>query len=223
MPNAAGLASAIGGQTDANANALFGQSQGIQSTLTPFFQNEMYNPQGFGPSTLSQIMTQEGQGAAGALGGARQSAMDIGARTGNLAAIPQLIGGANKAGVGQMSNLAGSLGIANANERMQQVQQGAAGLSGIMGHDMSGALGMYGQANTADENLLKAQNSTFGHELGAGIAGAIPAAAGGFSQGMGQAMGGGGQGGGQGGGSLWSRLFGGGGSGYGDGSGSSGA
>jgi hypothetical protein len=189
MPSAGGLSGALAQQTNTQGGALFGQSQGIQNSLTPFFQNEMYNPQGFGPTTLSSIMTQEGQGTAGALGGARQSAMDIGARTGNLSAIPQLIGGANKAGVQQMSNLSGQLGIANANERMSQQQAGASGLSGIMGHDLAGSTAMYGQENEAIKNLQAAQNSGFGHELGAAVAQAIPAAAGGFAGGLGGAMG----------------------------------
>lgn len=188
MAGTIGLSSALASGSGAQGGALFGQSQNIQSALTPFFQNEMYNPQGFGPTTLSEIMTQEGQGTAGALGAAKQSAMDLGARTGNLASIPQLIRAANKAGITQTSNLAGQLGIANANERMAQVGQGAAGLSGIMGQDLSGALGMYGVENNAIKNLQEAENSTFGHELGSAVAQAIPAAAGGFAGGAGRAM-----------------------------------
>jgi hypothetical protein len=188
MPGPAGFSSALASQSGAAGSALFGQSQGIQSALTPFFQNEMYNPQGFGPTTLSSIMTQEGQSTAGALGGARQSAMDIGARTGNLAAIPQLIGQANKAGIRDMSDLVGNLGIANANERMKQVQSGAAGLSGIMGQDLSASLGEGSVENAAIKNLQAAQNSGFGHMLESSIAQAIPAAAGGFTGGLGKGI-----------------------------------
>ncbi len=170
MPSPGSLSSSLAGTSGAQGNALFGQSQNIQNALTPFFQNEMYNPQGFGPTTLSQIMTNEGQSTAGALGGARQGAMDMGARTGNLAAIPQLIGGANRAGITQMSDLSGNLGVQNANLRQQQVQQGAAGLSGIMGQDLSGTFQAEGVENNAIKNLQDAQNSGFMHELGSSLA-----------------------------------------------------
>jgi hypothetical protein len=173
MPGPAGLSSALASQSAAQGNALFGQSQAIQGALTPFFQNEMYNPQGFGPTTLSQMMTEAGQSTAGALGGARQTALDLGARTGNLAAIPQLIGGANRAGITQMSDVANKLGIANAQQRLQQQQAGAAGLSGIMGQDLSGTFKAGDVENEAIKNLQAAQNATFGHMMEQGLASAI--------------------------------------------------
>lgn len=188
MPGPGGLSSSLAQNSAAQGNALYGQSQGIQSALTPFFQNEMYNPQGLGAQTMSSMMTQAGQSTAGALGGARQSAMDLGARTGNLAAIPQLIGQANKAGIGDMSGVANQIGLANADARMQQQQKGAAGLAGIMGQDMSGSLGYGKNENEAIQNLQAAQNSGFGHMLESGIAQAIPAAAGGMSKGIGEGL-----------------------------------
>ena len=185
MPGPAGLSQALAQNSAAQGNALFGQSQNIQGALTPFFQNEMYNPQGFGPTTLSQMMTNAGQATAGTLGGARQSAVDLGARTGNLAAIPQLVGGANKAGITQMSNLSNQLELANANERMQQQRQGAAGLSGIMGQDLSGTFKAGDVENEAIKNLQDAENSGFLHELGSSIA-SIPGQA---AQGFGAMLG----------------------------------
>jgi len=189
MPSAGGLASALGTQSAAEGNALFGQSQNIQNALTPFFQNEMYNPQGFGPTTLSQMMTNAGQATAGSLGGARQSAIDLGARTGNLAAIPQLIGGTNRAGISQMSNLSNQLGLANANERLAQQQQGVAGLSGIMGQDLSGVFKAGEVENEAIKNLQEAESSGFLHRLTSGIAGGLGADIGGAAgAGLGMAL-----------------------------------
>jgi len=178
MASAGGLSSALGTQSAAEGNALFGQSQGIQGALTPFFQNEMYNPQGLGPTTLSQMLTNEGQATAGALGGARQSALDLGARTGNLAAIPQLIGGANKAGISQMSNLSNQLGLANAQQRLAQQSAGAAGLSGIMGQDLSGAFKAGDVENEAIKNLQAAQNAGFGHMFESSLASGLGSALG---------------------------------------------
>jgi hypothetical protein len=193
MASAGGLSSALGTTSASEGNTLFGQSQGIQGALTPFFQNEMYNPQGLGATTMSQMLTNAGQSTAGALGSARGTAMDMGARTGNLAAIPQLIGNANKAGITQMSNLSNQIGMANANERLQQQQQGAAGLSGIMGQDLSGTFQAGNVENAAIKNLQDAENSTFGHELGSSFASGLGKSLGGMaggaaSMGLGMAL-----------------------------------
>lgn len=170
MPGPAGLSSALAQNSAAQGNALFGQSQAIQGALTPFFQNELYNPQGLGPTTMSQMLTNAGQATAGSLGAARQSAVDLGARTGNLGAVSQLIGGANRAGIANMSGVANQIGLANANERLQQQQQGAAGLSGIMGQDLSGTFQAGNVENEAIKNLQAAENSSFMHELGSSVA-----------------------------------------------------
>jgi hypothetical protein len=179
-----GFSSVLANQSLAAGEGLYGQAEGIQGTLTPFFRNELYNPQGYGPTTLSQIMTQSGQSAAGALGGARQSATDYAARTGNEAAIPQIIGAGNKDAIKAMSDLSGKLGIDNANERLSQVQQGASGLSGFMGEDLKGGLGYGNVANDAIKNLQDANNSGFMHELTSSIAGIPSSMAGGFGAGL---------------------------------------
>jgi hypothetical protein len=175
-----GLSSNMAAETGGNANLLFGQGSGIQQTLTPFFQNELYNPQGFGAKTLSSMLTADSEATAGGMGAARQSAQDMAARTGNLAAIPSIERSANATGINTLTDLTNRLGMENTMEKMSQQQQGAAGLSSIMGADYGASTGMYQQENDAIKNLISASNSTFGHELGAGIAGAIPAAAGGF-------------------------------------------
>lgn len=176
MPGPAGLSQALATQSGAEGTALFGQSQAIQGALTPFFQNELYNPQGFGPTTLSQMLTDVGQSEAGSLGAARQGAMDLGARTGNLAAIPQLIGGANRAGIANMADVSNKIGLANAQQRLQQQQAGAAGLSGIMGQDLSATFQAGNVENAAIKNLQDAINSSFGHELLSSVA-SIPGSA----------------------------------------------
>lgn len=174
----AGLASNLAITAGAQGSQLFGQGEGIQSTLTPFFQSELYNPQGLGAQTLSSMMTEEGQDVAGALGGARQTATNLASRTGNLAAIPSIIRSADKAGINQLSDLTSRLGIENAMAKMGQQSAGAAGLSGMMGEDISGSIGMYGQENQAIRNLIEASQSGFMGSLSKSLGGMLPGAAG---------------------------------------------
>jgi hypothetical protein len=128
---------------------LFGQGQGISSLLTPYYSNMVTNPQGIGATALSQQLTQAGQSTGGALGAARQRAMDMGARTGNTAAIPGMIAGANKTGMTNMTDTASNLALKNTMEKLNQQQQGAAGLSGLFGQDLGAAKGFESNANTA--------------------------------------------------------------------------
>lgn len=128
---------------------LFGQSQGISSLLTPFFKNELTNPQGIGATAQSQLLTQAGQSTAGGLGAARQRAMDLGARTGNTASIPSLISSADKTGMTNMTNTSNDLALKNVMEKMNQQQQGASGLSSLFGQDLSGAHNFESLSNDA--------------------------------------------------------------------------
>jgi hypothetical protein len=128
---------------------LFGQSQGLSSLLSGYDTNLLKDPQGLGATTMAQQMTQAGQSTGGALGAARQRAMDMGARTGNTASIPGMIAGANKTGMTNMTNTQNNLAIQNAMMKQQQQQQGAAGLSSLFGQDLSGAHNFESLSNDA--------------------------------------------------------------------------
>lgn len=149
-------ASSLYGQADTQGNELFGASQAISPTLSALYNQELTNPQGFGATTLAQMLTQGSESIAGGLGAAKQTATDIGARTGNTSAIPSIIGSADKAGISQQSNNVNNLAIQNAMEKMKQQASGAAGLSSLYGTDLSGGLSAESLADKALGTRLSA-------------------------------------------------------------------
>lgn len=161
-----GIASQAGGLESTaanNGNTLFGQSQGISSLLSPYYSNMVTDPQGLGATALTQQLTQAGQGAGGAAGAAKQRAIDIGARTGNTAAIPGIISSANKTGMTNMSDITNNLALKNTMLKQQQQQQGAAGLSSLFGQDLGGSTKFGSLANDA----LKTEDTAAGQEYSA--------------------------------------------------------
>lgn len=132
-------------------NTLFGQGQTAQNALTPYYQQQMINPQGLGATTIQQMLTRSGQGIAGAEGAARQTGVDLAARTGNTSAIPSIVGSANKAGMIQQSNAGNNIAIQNSMEKLNQQQQGATGMNSLFNTDTKSALEA-GQNATGDLN-----------------------------------------------------------------------
>lgn len=179
----------LGNNQIAQGNTLFGQSQGLYGQMSPFFSQEMTNPQGLGSTTINQMGTQAGQIAAGGAGAGRRTALDLGARTGNMAAVPSLISSTQKSSAGNLSDALQSIQLKNANMKQTQQQQGAAGLSGLFGETLKSGLGVEQDANTALSNQMKAQqlqreaqeqglSNIFG--AATGVLDAIPGNPGGF-------------------------------------------
>jgi hypothetical protein len=167
--------------------SLFNQGQNINNLLTPFYQQQLTNPQGIGATALSQQLTQAGESTGGALGAERQHAMDIGARTGNTAAIPSMIAGANKTGMTNMTDLTNNLALKNTMMKMNQQQQAGSALSGLLGTDISGAHGFESNANTAlntdlsataQKNQAANQGMSNIMKLAGGVMGGLPMGAG---------------------------------------------
>ena len=162
-----GVVNQAGGQfstENQQGSSLFGQGQGITNQLSPYFSNLLNNPQGLGATTMSQLMTQAGQGTAGATGAAARTAQDIAARTGNTAAAPGAVASADKAGMATLSGVQNNLAIKNAMDKQTQQQEGAAGLSGLLKGDLSGAEGFEGLANSALNTELNAKQDQYGAE-----------------------------------------------------------
>lgn len=165
-------ASSLYGQADTQGANLFGASQEIAPALSSLYSGELTNPQGFGATTLAQMLTQSDQSIAGGLGAARQTATDLGARTGNTAAIPGIVASADKAGISQHANDVNTLGIENAKEKMTQQQEGAAGLSGLYNADLGAGLNAEGLADKAVNTRISANQQSqgqFDKLLGAGL------------------------------------------------------
>lgn len=165
-------ASSLYGQTDTQGGNLYGQSQAIAPTLSGLYNEEIANPQGFGATTLAQMLTQSGESTAGGIGAAKETAMNLGARTGNTSAIPSIISSADKAGIQQSDNAANSLAIQNTMQKLNQQQEGAKGLSSLYGEDLSGGLQAENLADSALKTRISANQQSqgqFDKLLGVGL------------------------------------------------------
>jgi hypothetical protein len=164
------------------ANQYGGLASGIGGQLTPFLENELRNPQGFGQEDLSKMITQGGQATAGAVGAGGEAAMLNASRTGNTAAVPGVIDSTARAGMRQQSNNVLGTDLANEQLKERQRQAGAGGLESLYGTDLSAALKSLGLADesinawtggkaAADKNVFdwtKLGLQTAGSVVGAG-------------------------------------------------------
>ena len=156
----------LAGTNMTQGGALYGQGQGIQSMLTPFLTQNLTNPQGFGANTISQMITQAGQGAAGATGAADKTAMDLGARTGNTAAIPSMIAASQKAGAKTTADATNNVMIQNMMQKLSQQSNAASGLSKLFDTDLSASGNAYKNAGDVLGTKLKADQASNTSALG---------------------------------------------------------
>lgn len=148
------------GQDNGFADASAGRGTGDRSTVLPFLTNEINNPQGYDPTTLSAMQTQGGQATAAGVGGASQAASLLGSRTGNTAATPGIIDSTARAGMSQQSNNALSILNNNAQLKQQQQQAGAEGMEGLYKTDTGNALQALGLADQSLGQWTNADNAT---------------------------------------------------------------
>lgn len=167
---AQGTYDAAGGlsKTAAGASALHeGNAGQLYSFLTPQYEQEAVNPQGFGEADLGGMNTAVQQSTGGATAGAvGQNALQS-QRTRNL-------GGAqasnnDSANTAAQINSEKALGIqgANASLKQQQKQSGLAGLAGLHGGELSAAMKDLDISDAA----LNTQNQSTGQYLQAGQSG----------------------------------------------------
>jgi hypothetical protein len=164
-----------------NANTLFGESQGEQSQILPFLSQEATNPQGFGQQTMGQMTTAGGQATAGALGSGINKADLTASRTGNQAALSDIIAAATRGGESATSNNSLDLGLQNAKLKQQQQQAGITGIGELSAGNEGSALSSLGLSNSAIQDWASANTSAWGPALG--ITGDITSAAGSYAQG----------------------------------------
>ena len=144
------------------ASPLEQQSQSIQSTLLPFFNQEMLNPQGFNPQTMGEMNTAGGQVASGQVGQAAQAAKLAGARTGNLAGTNAAIDQAARNGMQAETGNALNVNLANQKLKTAQQQAGVSGLSGLTSEDIQAALNSINASSGASNAWSSANNSAWG-------------------------------------------------------------
>jgi phosphoribosylaminoimidazole (AIR) synthetase len=85
--------------------------------------------------------------------------MDLGARTGNTAAIPGLIHSTQQTGMANQSNNALNLMIQNAMQKQTQQQSAAGQLAGLFGTDTKASNDAFSGANDALGTKLKADEA----------------------------------------------------------------
>lgn len=128
------------GQQGAAASQYNTAATGVSGQLTPFLENELNNPQGFGQQGLSQLQTQAGQATAGALGAGKEAALLNASRTGNASAVPGVIDATTRGAMQQQSNNVLGTNLANDELKQKQQQAGASGLQDLYGTDVGAAL-----------------------------------------------------------------------------------
>ena len=145
-------ASGAAGQSNANANAFFGNASSIYGNLAPSLESQAANPQGFGPADEAAMDTAAAQTAGGTEAGAVGAGNLAAARTRNAGGFGSAISDASR-GAGETLSR-GLLGVklANANLKQQQRGQALSGLEGLYGTNV-------GASNQALGNVAGLVNS----------------------------------------------------------------
>lgn len=166
------------------ASGLGASASGIGSNLTPFLTQEMLHPQGIGQQGIGDEQAAV-EGAAGGAGSGLTGLAD------QRASVTRNAGGyqaalADAARSRTQAAATGSEGIAAGNERdkMQQQEEGAAGLGGLYKTDTSGMLDAMGQESPDIKTELAASAAPEGWMSTAsnalGLVGQAAGLAGGF-------------------------------------------
>lgn len=164
-----GSATAAKNQTGvSNAYASSFNKSGIQDRgqIFPFLQGELANPQGYGQDAVNQMLTQGGEAVSGATGAANEQANLLGARTGNTAAVPGLIGQNSRNAMKQQSDNALTIALKNADLKQKQQQEGASGISSLYSDDTNDVLKSLGLANQSIGDWTQGKAAATSGELG---------------------------------------------------------
>lgn len=154
------------------ASNLTGSSEntagGLLNTLTPAYQQEITNPQGYSPTTLGAINTASQQSTGGSVAGAVGSGNLIAARNRNAAGFaPAVDKAARDAGKTNSENALG-VQIGNANLKQKQTQEGLSGEQGLFNTENNDVLSSLGLQNSSTNAETQAGNSGwFQNTLGA--------------------------------------------------------
>lgn len=120
---------------------------GVGGQLTPFLENELKDPQGYGQEELSKMQTEGGQAVSGATGAADEAATLAASRTGNPASTAGVIDATARNAMKQQSSNALDIASQDALLKQKQQQSGAAGLESMYGTDVGASLKSLGLAD----------------------------------------------------------------------------
>jgi len=171
---------AQGAATTAGQNAA-----GIYGNLTPFLQNQLQNPQGFGDQAVNEMKTNATEGAGGGEAAA-QGLLSLNAeRTRNNAGFSAA---ADKSARDAESNIMTAnqgVDIANQKAKLDQQAQAASGLQGLFGTNIGAQTGNLNSANEGVNAEVNAGKTGWYQNLLSGINAVKPgySSSGGFSAG----------------------------------------
>lgn len=131
----------------------------INSILMPFLTREINSPQGISQQDQTQMLSAGLGGAGGTTSGLLSMARDRAAASGNEAGEGTAMDAVARARAQAAGNTASSIAAKNAETKLNQQQQGAAGLRGMYGTDVNAQLGSLGLQNDAIKTEATAAQS----------------------------------------------------------------
>lgn len=130
--------------------------------LSSFFQQEAYNPQGFGQQALNQMTTQAGQNTAAALGTAEEQQRLAQARSGTASSASPATDSYIRRALSANANTGLDIGLQNNQLKQQQQQAGIAGLQGLSQEEIQTALNSIAASNGGVQAWSQAQEANPG-------------------------------------------------------------
>lgn len=165
------------------ASPLMSQGTSQLAPLNSFFQQEAYNPQGFGQQALNQMTTQAGQNTAGALGTAEEQQNLNQARSGTASSANPAVDSYIRRALSANANTGLDIGLQNNQVKQQQQQAGIAGMQGLSQEEIQTALNSIAASNGGVQAWSSAQQAN------PGAFSQILGAVGGVAQGVGAGVG----------------------------------
>jgi len=150
----------VAGTAGANAGNLY-------SKLSPMYEQEAENPQGYGGADLAGMNTAVQQSVGGSTAAAKGEGMLQAARTRNRGAMASSIGDSIRSGQRTLADKALDIQGKNADLKQRQQQAGLEGLAGLYGENEKQQLGGLGEANQS----IGEGNSAINAEANAGNSG----------------------------------------------------
>lgn len=146
-------------QAATNANnmetASLGKANALYDQLTPTYEQEITNPQGFGAADLASMNTAAQQSTGGAVGATVGQSGRMAAANRNSGSFAPTLDEASRDAGRTLSSNALDIQGKNANLKQSQRQAGISGLQGLEGQQNSNVLGSIGLQDQSSEALAK--------------------------------------------------------------------
>ena len=168
-------------QNMATANAentsLLNQGQAEENAVLPFLKNEVTNPSGFGTTGVNELQTAGGEAVSGAVGAGNEAANLRASRMGNPSSTASIIDAVARGGAQAQSGNALDVNKANLQEKLNQQQAGAQGLSALSAGNIGESLSALGLSNEALNSYINAYKANSPVSTIEGLMGAAGSAA----------------------------------------------